>query len=216
MNQSRIDLNQAFAAAITGAARRPRGSMRALSATAGAARNQGVTAAARRRPMHWIALAALALLAGCASVAPTAMAPGLQLIEALPGLYTSGQPAPGDWSAIAARGVATVVNLRTADELAGRDEAAEVRAAGLRYVQIPVAGADGITADNARRLHDALSPDHGQVLVHCASGNRAGALLALEQAGFHGVPADATLALGRKAGMTSTEPRLRQALGIGP
>lgn len=158
---------------------------------------------------------ALALAAGCASTAPMAKAPTVALVEVLPGLYTAGQPAPTDWSAIAARGVTTVVNLRTPEELAGRDEAAEVRAAGLRYVEIPVAGADDITADNARRLHAALAPDHGQVLVHCASGNRAGALLALEQAEFDGVPAEAALALARKAGMTSTEPRLRQALGLG-
>jgi uncharacterized protein (TIGR01244 family) len=216
MNPSLADLIQAAATAITPIAPRRRGSLRAFSAVVRDTRVQRATARAEQRAIGWIAIASLTLLAGCASVAPTAKAPGLELIEALPGLYTSGQPAPGDWNAIAANGIATVVNLRTAEELAGRDEAAEVRAAGLHYVQIPVAGADGITADNARRLHDALSPGHGQVLVHCASGNRAGALLALEQAEFHGVPADATLALGRKAGMTSTEPRLRQALGMGP
>jgi uncharacterized protein (TIGR01244 family) len=215
MNMSRTDLIQAPAATPAAARRRRR--LRAFSAVVlRAARIQRVPARAGRWPITWIAIASLTLLAGCAAVAPTAKAPGLELIEALPGLYTSGQPAPGDWSAIAARGVATVVNLRTADEPGARDEAAEVRAAGLHYVQIPVAGADGITTDNARRLHEALSPDHGPVLVHCASGNRAGALLALEQADFHGVPADAALALGRKAGMTSTEPRLRQALGLGP
>ncbi|MCJ0825514.1 protein tyrosine phosphatase family protein [Luteimonas sp. 50] len=158
---------------------------------------------------------ALLLAAGCASNPPEVTTPTVAVVEVLPGLYTAGQPAPGDWSAIAARGVATVVNLRTGEELAGRDEGSEVRAAGLRYVQIPVAGADGITVDNARLLHDALAPGHGQVLVHCASGNRAGALLALEQAEFDGVPVDAALALARKAGMTSTEPRLREALGLG-
>lgn len=206
MNQSHADLIQPSAAVITAAAPRRRANTRAFAA---------VVRATRRWPAHWIAIASLALLAGCASVAPTTMAPGVELIEALPGLYTSGQPAPGDWNAIAANGIATVVNLRTTEELAGRDEAAEVRAAGLRYVQIPVAGADGITADNARRLHDALSPDHGQVLVHCASGNRAGALLALEQAQFDGVPAETALGLARKAGMTSTEPQLRKALDLG-
>lgn len=163
-----------------------------------------------------------ALLAGCAhaltdSAATIAAAPAtaVELKQPLPGLYTAGQPAVTDWKAIRARGVRTVVNLRPPGELKERDEAAEVRAAGLRYVEIPVAGADGITAANARALHDALSPGHGGVLVHCASGNRAGALLALEQADFDGVPKEAALELGRKAGMTSTEARLRQALGIG-
>lgn len=157
----------------------------------------------------------LLLAAGCASTRPEATTQKVAVVEALPGLYTAGQPAPGDWDAIAARGITTVVNLRTAEELAGRDEAAEVRAAGLRYLEIPVAGADGITVDNARRLHEALAPSHGQALVHCASGNRAGALLALEQAQFDGVPAETALGLARKAGMTSTEPQLRKALDLG-
>ena len=65
-------------------------------------------------------------------------------------------------------------------------------------------------------MHAALAPAHGGgVLVHCASGNRAGALLGLEQAEFDGASKDDALALGRKAGMTSTEAKLRQVLGIG-
>ena len=178
---------------------------------------EATPAAARRRGVLHMASTAfvLALAGGCASTAPAAEAPAVAMVEALPGLYTAGQPASGDWDAIAARGITTVVNLRTAGELAGRDEAAEVRAAGLRYVEIPVAGADGITVDNARLLHQALAPGHGQVLVHCASGNRAGALLGLEQADFDGMPAEAALELARKAGMTSTEPRLQQVLGLG-
>lgn len=154
-------------------------------------------------------------LAAAGAQAQQALATSVPLLQPLPGLYTAGQPAPTDWAAIKALGVRTVVNLRTPAELQGRDEAAEVRAAGLEYVAIPVAGAEGITPDNARALHAALAPAHGGVLVHCASGNRAGALLALEQAEQDGLPKDAALALGRKAGMTSTEAKLRQALGAG-
>lgn len=161
-------------------------------------------------------LFALALALGAVGAqAQQAPATSVPLLQPLPGLYTAGQPAPTDWAAIKALGVRTVVNLRTPAELQGRDEAAEVRAAGLQYVAIPVAGADGINPDTARALHAALAPAHGGVLVHCASGNRAGALLALEQAEQDGLPKDAALALGRKAGMTSTEAKLRQALGAG-
>ena len=157
----------------------------------------------------------VAFVAGCAHASMPAAAPAttVELRQPLPGLYTAGQPATTDWAAIRARGVHTVVNLRTPQELEGRNEAAEVAAAGLRYVEIPVAGADGITAENARALHRVLAPRHGGgVLVHCASGNRAGALLALEQAQFDGVQEGAALELGRKAGMTSTEAALRRVL----
>ena len=164
-------------------------------------------------------LFAVALLVGCAHAPPSApvATTSVTLHEPLPGLYTAGQPAASDWAAIRARGVRTVVDLRAPDELQGRDEAAEVHAAGMAYVSIPIAGAADINRANAQRLHDMLAPDHGAgVLVHCASGNRAGALLGLEQADFDGVSPQAALELGREAGVTKLEPVLKAALGIAP
>jgi uncharacterized protein (TIGR01244 family) len=147
------------------------------------------------------------------STAPaTAAVAGIELHQPRQGLYTAGQPATGDWQAIAARGVTTVVNLRTPSEMQGRDEAAEVRAAGMRYIQIPIAGAEGITDANARLLRDALAAADGSVLVHCASANRAGGLLALAEARHGGVAPEQAIALGRKAGMASTEARVRVLL----
>lgn len=158
-------------------------------------------------------LLAAALATGCAH-APAAVT-SVPLLQPLPGLYTAGQPAASDWAAIKSRGVRTVVNLRPAGELQGRDPAAEVRAAGLRYIEIPVSGADGINPANARALHEALAPAHGGgVLVHCASGNRAGALLALEQQRFDGVAAQRALEIGKAGGVTGLEGKLRQALGM--
>ena len=93
--------------------------------------------------------------------------------------FTAGQPAPEQWRGVAEAGVGTVVNLRPDAELKERDERAEVSAAGLHYVQIPVAGADDITPENADRLWTLLQQAPAPVLVHCASGNRVGALLAL-------------------------------------
>ena len=155
------------------------------------------------------------LLGGCAHAPASVVAPQVQLRQPLPGLYTAGQPAPGDWAAIRARGVRTVINLRTPNELEGRNEAAEVQASGMRYIEIPVAGSEGVNAANARLLHEALSPAHGGgVLVHCASGNRAGALLALEQRDFDGVAAERALEIGKSGGVTGLEGKLRQALGI--
>ena len=114
--------------------------------------------------------------------------------------------------AIAARGVGTVIDLRAPGELKDRDEAAEVRAAGMRYVAIPVAGAGGIDDANAKILRAALDAADGPVLVHCASGNRAGGLLALMQARSGAMTTEAALAFGRSAGMTSTEARVKELL----
>ena len=158
-------------------------------------------------------LLVVALAAGCAHAPPAATS--VALLQPLPGLYTAGQPAARDWAAIKARGVRTVVNLRVPGEIKGRDEAAEVRAAGLRYIEIPVGGAEGINPANARALHEALAPAHGGgVLVHCASGNRAGALLALEQRDFDDVAAPRALEIGKSGGVTGLEGKLRQVLGL--
>ena len=159
----------------------------------------------------------LGLLAGCqthrAAPAPAVMpATSIELRTPRPGLYTAGQPAADDWAAIAAGGVATVIDLRAPGELKDRDEAAEVRAAGLRYVSIPVAGAGGIDDANAKALRAALDAADGPVLVHCASGNRAGGLLALMQARSGTMTPEQALEFGRSAGMASTEARVRELL----
>ena len=69
----------------------------------------------------------------------------------------------------------------------------------------------GLTDANAYALRTALAQSSGPVLVHCASGNRAGALLALVQA-RDGAPVDQALQLGRDAGMTSLEAPTRALL----
>lgn len=143
--------------------------------------------------------------------APPALPSGTALMTPRPGLYASGQPGTGDWAALSAAGVRTVVNLRTPGEMEGRDERAEVEAAGLRYVEIPVAGAAGIDADKATQLSALLAGSDGAVLVHCASGNRVGGLLAVAMAQT-GMSEDEALAFGRSAGMKSTEARAREVI----
>lgn len=144
---------------------------------------------------------------------PATTPSGVALSYPEAGLIVAGQPAAGDWAALAAAGVRTVVDLRTPGELQERDEPAEVAAAGMRYVRLPIAGAGAITPENAQRLTALLDGAEGTVLVHCASGNRAGGLLALVKAG-EGMPAEEALAYGRSAGMTSSEAKVREAMAV--
>lgn len=129
-----------------------------------------------------------------------------------PGLHTGGQPAATAWQAMAAQGVDTIINLRPDAELGTRDEAAEVRAAGMGYRVIPVAGAADITLANAARLWAALEQLPGTTAVHCASGNRVGALLAIGAATKGGMDTEAAIAFGRAAGLGSAEARVREVL----
>jgi len=152
------------------------------------------------------------LLLAALSLLPLAASAGeLPFAQPRPQLYSAGQPSATELQQAAAAGITTVIDLRQPDEDRGFDETLAAERLGLRYVRIPVAGAAGLTDANARALHAALVQSQGPVLVHCASGNRAGALLALLQA-RGGAPLDQALQFGRDAGMTSLEAPTRALL----
>lgn len=140
--------------------------------------------------------------------------PGLR--EPRAGLYTAGQPDVEAWNAVARNGVTTVIDLRPEGEMKGRDEAAEVAAAGLAYHRLPVAGAGDVSTANAEQLQRLIAQAPGPVLVHCASGNRVGALLALGAAKDDGMTTEQAIAFGRDAGLGSLEPRVREVLESTP
>ena len=136
----------------------------------------------------------------------------------LPGVITGGQPDPAQLAALAEAGYRTVVDLRVAGEpYPQEEEKAALEALGVEYVSIPVAGPEGLTEENARALAAVLADEDAYpIAIHCASGNRVGALLALEAAWVDGAPAVDALALGRAAGLTGLEPAVRKLLGIEP
>ena len=130
------------------------------------------------------------------------------------GLLTGGQPTAAAWRDLRASGVTRVVNLLPASELGSRDEAGEVEASGMDYVQIGVSGAADLTPENAQLLWQAVQDDSGTVLVHCASGNRVGALLALAAQQAGGMSPRAALEFGQAAGLTQLEPIVRERLQL--
>ena len=90
-------------------------------------------------------------------------------------LITGGQPSEEDLRGFAGEGYELVINLRLAGEFSDFNEAGVVESLGMRYLNIPVGGMGDLTPENARLLHEALESTSGPVLLHCASGRRAGA-----------------------------------------
>ena len=121
------------------------------------------------------------------------------------GLTSTGQPNAEQLALFAEAGYVAVVDLRAESENRGLDEAAAVESLGLDYVNLPVSGAASISWENAAKLEEILSSYDGPVLVHCGSGNRVGALLALSKS-KNGADDEEAVAYGRSAGMTSLEP----------
>ena len=127
--------------------------------------------------------------------------------------YTAGQPEPEAFAAFAKAGVAHVINLRPPQETPGLNEAALVTQAGMAYYNIPVDGAADLTAEKVRRL-DALLEKIGQekVLIHCSSGNRVGAMMALRAAWLQQAPVEKALEEGRNYGLTRMLPEVKDLL----
>src|SRR3546814_19861958 len=96
--------------------------------------------------------------------------------------------------------------------MAGRDEASEVVSAGMAYRQLDVGGVQEITDANAAQVQAWIDEAPGPVLLHWASGNRAGALLAMVAA-RNGAPPEEALELGRR-GMTSLQEPVRALLDL--
>lgn len=121
-------------------------------------------------------------------------------------LLTGGQPSPEALEEASKAGYRTVVNLRGTGEAIGFDEEAVVKKLGMNYVCIPITGPNDLHDDAAHALDQILSDKAARpALIHCASGNRVGALLALHACRKAGADPDEALAFGRKAGLTSQE-----------
>lgn len=125
---------------------------------------------------------------------------------------STGQPDEALLDAARAAGFVAVIDLRGADESRGIDESAEVEARGMRYLALPLSTPEDATYDAARAFAARLAAIDGPVLLHCASGNRVGALFALA-ARDEGASADEALALGERAGLTRWRSEVVEKLG---
>jgi uncharacterized protein (TIGR01244 family) len=165
------------------------------------------------RPL--LLLLALVVSASVAAAAPeeAAMARLPHVAFPAPHRVASGRLQAGDIPTLKRAGIRQVIDLSLDSETPGFDEAAAVRAAGIGYHNLPIRSADDLTRARVvqfdRLLHDA----GGQLtLVHCASSNRVGAMIALRAALIGGQPAEAALAEGRRWGLKSLEPAVRERL----
>ena len=126
-------------------------------------------------------------------------------------VLSAGQPDEAQLAEYAEQGYKTIIDLRTEGEDRGmEDEAKAVDDAGMEYVLMPV-GRGGITFENAAKLDSLLEEAEGPVVVHCGSGNRVGALMAL-RASMKGASDEEALAEGEKYGMTRLKGAVEKVL----
>ena len=122
-----------------------------------------------------------------------------------PGLLVGGQPTKAEFEILVQAGFATLVNLRTEAEPGTWDEESAARARGLVYVSLPVPGEEAFTEENAAKLFEILSTARRPLLVHCRTGNRAGALFAIRAARSDRLSIEEAIAIGEAAGLAEPE-----------
>lgn len=97
--------------------------------------------------------------------------------EPVPGWITGGQPTEQQLKAFKGAGGEVVVDNRDPMEPRPFDEPSVVKAAGMRYISMPIVHG-AVTVDTMKRMHEALREISGKkALLHCSSGNRTSATL---------------------------------------
>jgi uncharacterized protein (TIGR01244 family) len=160
------------------------------------------------------------LLAGpiaCAGDAtPTTVRANLDTVVAqgqatpVDGITSAGQPDEAALRVFSESGYVAVIDMRGPGEDRGFDEASTVAGLGMDYITLPIEKGD-ITFDKARELDAILARYDQPVLLHCGSGNRVGAMLALREFLASG-DAGKALQKGRDAGLTRLETEVRKVL----
>ena len=113
---------------------------------------------------------------------------------------------------LAAAGVELVLNLQPDDEL-NFDERAAVERAGMYYEQLPISGANDLKQLNILAFDNILRQYHGKkTVLHCGSGNRAGAAVALRAGWLRGRKMDTAMERGRSHGLTKLEEEVHNRL----
>ncbi len=131
----------------------------------------------------------------------------------LPNVLTGGQPTPEQLEQAQAAGYKTIINLRAANEEGTWDEASKATELGMHYINIPIAGKSDISKENADALMSAIQKysDH-PIMVHCGSGNRIGALFAIDAKLNKKQTIEEAIETGINSGLTSLRPAVEEYL----
>jgi accessory colonization factor AcfC len=130
-----------------------------------------------------------------------------------PNIVTAGRLSAADIPRLVSTGIRHVIDLTADGETPDFDEAAAVRAAGLKYYNLPIRGAEDLTPENVARFDRLMIGVGGEpTLVHCSSSNRVGAMAALRAAWSQGQATEAAVAEGRRWGLKGLEPAVRERL----
>ena len=137
-------------------------------------------------------------------------------VSRLRNMWFAGQPSAADLAEAKKKGITTVINLRSPEEMTW-DEGAEAKKLGLTYFSLPVVK-EGAFDRGIFDMLDVIVADKSgeEILIHCSTSNRVGAWLATNLVREKGMTVDASILVGRRAGMTKKplEKKVREFLQV--
>lgn len=116
-------------------------------------------------------------------------------------IFLAGQPTQEHLDSLIKVGVKLVVNLRTEKEmnLISFDEAKHLKAAGVKYIHIPISGPDDYKPDVVEKMAKKMKSIDGKVLIHCGGAGRATYAWMAWLVNYEKYSIDEAVALGSKA-----------------
>jgi protein tyrosine phosphatase (PTP) superfamily phosphohydrolase (DUF442 family) len=128
-------------------------------------------------------------------------------------LIVGGQPTINDLRTMKLMGISQVINLRPTTEIIDFDEVELLHNLDMNYHLIPLTDITTFTKGSAQQL-EAILDLNEPTLVHCASGNRVGALIALQAFWCDQLSPQESLDKGLQAGLTKLTPQVSELLGL--
>lgn len=125
-------------------------------------------------------------------------------LEVRPNIGTGGQPTEAGLRILAQKGYTSIVNFRTAEEMAAIPYEERLAAElGLKYFSIPFRGQEPkeVQAAAFNQLMDALKGE--KVFVHCTVANRVGGMMMIRLALREGMDVQAAETEAAKIGLRS-------------
>ena len=103
--------------------------------------------------------------------------------------------------------IKTVIDLKFREETLFDDEK-EISKAGINYHHLPIKSFIDFEFEKLQRFGQLISKNEKKILVYCMSGNRVGALLALNACFVCGHPKKRALEFGEKVGMKNINTKV--------
>ena len=168
----------------------------------------------RQHTTHAFIVMLMLLISACAATPQAVVWPDIDGASTPePNRMISGQPTPAALAAAENGGVRHVVNARNIGEFDAWDEGALVNSLGMTYHRVPIGSPDDLDREAVAKFDRILAEIGDEpALLHCASGNRIGALFALRAAWILGEDTESAIAIGRTHGLTSLEAPVRKQL----